>query len=240
MSSREHTLDDLVRATGFSKRQIRFYITKRLIPGAGESRGPHATYPEETLQRLLLIRDLKDRPVGPTGRTMTLDEIGHALDSLAAGSAPGESRLAGFEASTGPAELRFQRDAGRLPMLRGSARDYLRSLRESVIPHKEDVVEKSAEEPEPALLARLSLESSVAEPDHTEREFRDTLGRLQALLAELGADTRFTKPQGDAAPWLRVTTPEVEFHVRKPDDHVARARLGRMARLLARLLAREV
>ena len=84
MSTPEHTLDDLARATGFSKRQIRFYITKKLVPGAGDSRGPNATYGEETLRRLQLIGVLKDLKIEPTGRTMTLDEIGHSLDTLSA------------------------------------------------------------------------------------------------------------------------------------------------------------
>jgi DNA-binding transcriptional MerR regulator len=78
----ELTLDDLVRESGFSKRQIRFYITRRLIEGAGASRGPNAVYGEETLRRLQLIRQLKEQRIQPTGRAMTLDEIAHALDTL--------------------------------------------------------------------------------------------------------------------------------------------------------------
>ncbi len=67
----------------------------------------------------------------------------------------------------------------------------------------------------------------------------DLLTRLQATLAELGSDTRFTTTARDGEQWLRVTTPDVEFHVRKPDEHRARQRLLSMAQALGRLLARE-
>jgi DNA-binding transcriptional MerR regulator len=77
-----HTLDDLARATGFTKRQIRFYISKRLVPGAGDRRGPYTVYPAETLERLRAIKLLKDIRIEPTGRALTLDEIGHSLDTL--------------------------------------------------------------------------------------------------------------------------------------------------------------
>lgn len=73
-------LDDLVRATGFSKRQIRFYITKKLVPAA-ENRGPNAVYPQETLPRLLRIAELKRQRIGPARRRFSLEEIRHKLDS---------------------------------------------------------------------------------------------------------------------------------------------------------------
>ena len=236
MSDREYSLDDLVRETGFSKRQIRFYITKRLIPGAGDSRGPNATYAEQTLQRLLLIRDLKDRPVGPTGRTMTLDEIGHMLDSLAGGSVAGASAMMiggprpSFEAEESVVTRRFENDESI-----GSASEYLNRLRESDLGR----VTSSMDTDKPAFLAEISLCRASLESDEPRHDLSDLLGRLQALLAELGSDTRFTPTAGEAGQWLRVTTPDVEFHVRKPDDHVARVRLARLARELARLLERE-
>ncbi|MCP4572672.1 MAG: MerR family transcriptional regulator [bacterium] len=76
------TLDDLVRETGFTKRQIRFYISKRLVPGAGDKRGPYTVYQPETLERLQAIKLLKNIKIEPTRRAMTLDEIGHSLDTL--------------------------------------------------------------------------------------------------------------------------------------------------------------
>ncbi len=80
MDETTNTLDELVARTGFSKRQIRYYITRKLVPGAGTHRGPHAVYGAETLRRLLAIAALKDQPVGPTGRRMTLAEIRYELE----------------------------------------------------------------------------------------------------------------------------------------------------------------
>lgn len=80
--SRLHPLRDLVARTGFSPRQIRFYITERLVPGAGDDRGPNAAYPQETLDRLLLIARLKSIPMPPANRTMTLEEIRRTLDGM--------------------------------------------------------------------------------------------------------------------------------------------------------------
>jgi len=78
---RQLTLIDLQNATGFSSRQIRFYITEGLVSGAGE-RGPNATYSEDTLRRLQLIAQLKEMKVEPVGRSLTLAEIRNVLDTL--------------------------------------------------------------------------------------------------------------------------------------------------------------
>ena len=74
MTGKQYTLDELVDRTGFSKRQIRYYITEKLVPGAGDQRGPNAVYGEDTLRRLESIAVYKDMPVGPTHRAMTLAE----------------------------------------------------------------------------------------------------------------------------------------------------------------------
>ncbi len=42
--------------------------------------GPNAVYPLATLRRLLLIADLKQRRLPPTGRRLSLEEIRHELD----------------------------------------------------------------------------------------------------------------------------------------------------------------
>lgn len=261
MSPSEHTLVDLVQATGFSKRQIRFYITKQLVPGAGGSRGPNATYGEETLRRLRLIGLLKELRVEPTGRTMTLDEIGHALDTLSEG---------GIEALLGGrAELAIlDTDAPGRESL-GSAAEYLRDLRPSYRRHEPDQAPRTpsswdsfifnddaaadrfgdeghlgkTEDYSAEIERRLTLAKLMHEggehPDRAHDDLSDLLGRLQVLLAELALDSRFTAQATDHPQWLRVTTPDVEFHVRKPDDHPARTRLAAMAVALARLLERE-
>ncbi len=228
MSATEHTLDDLVRATGFSKRQIRFYITKKLVPGAGDSRGPNAVYGEETLQRLRMIGMLKELTIEPTGRTMTLDEIGHALDTLSVEGI--ESLLAGR------AELAILDTDARRPEPPGSAADYLSDMRWKLAAPEPDVLCSAASysmEPPMFSFRRGGESPSIHEP------LSDLLSRLQDLLAELALDSRFAAEATDHPQWLRITTPDLEFHVRKPDDHPARARLAAMAEALARLLERE-
>jgi DNA-binding transcriptional MerR regulator len=79
--SQQYSLDELVEKTGFSERQIRYYITLKLVAGAG-SKGPNAAYGEEALERLLLIRKLKEQVIQPTGRRLSLKEIGQALGAL--------------------------------------------------------------------------------------------------------------------------------------------------------------
>ncbi|MFN2371194.1 MAG: MerR family transcriptional regulator [Candidatus Krumholzibacteriia bacterium] len=235
MSPTEHTLDDLVQATGFSKRQIRFYITKQLVPGAGDSRGPNATYGEETLRRLRLIGVLKQKRIEPTGRAMTLDEIGHALDTLSPGGS--EALLAGRSE-----RAVLDTDASRRELL-GSAAEYLRDLRPAYR------LEEPGQAPQTPSFRHSSVTNCHAEalyricdhddPSDLTDELSDLLGHLQALLAELALDSRFLDQATDHPQWLRVTTPEVEIHVRKPDDHPARTRLAALALALARLLERE-
>ena len=219
MSTPEHTLDDLARVTGFSKRQIRFYITKKLVPGAGDSRGPNATYGEETLRRLRLIGVLKDLRIEPTGRTMTLDEIGHSLDTLSAD---------GIEALiSGRAELAI-RDT--------ETNEVLGSPRFEPMPSVAMIRQWRAFDIE--RLEDCSPGRMIEEETEPTTDIADLLHQLRDQLAELGSDTRFTQAGGHSQ-WRRIGTPEVEFHVRQPDTPADRARLQTMARALDRLLTRE-
>ncbi len=223
MSTPEHTLDDLAQATGFSKRQIRFYITKKLVPGAGDSRGPNATYGEETLRRLQLLGVLKDLKIEPTGRTMTLDEIGHALDTLSAD---------GIEALlSGRAELAIL-DTDSRANLAPAAASQLEPLAH-IVPIREW-------EAPPAMASAECIQPRmfVKEEEDGHPDLATLLLQLHDQLAELGSDTRFTGASGHPQ-WRRIGTPLVEFHVRQPDTPADRARLQAMARALGRLLTQE-
>jgi hypothetical protein len=129
-----------------------------------------------------------------------------------------------------------------------SAGDYLAKVRD-------DFVEDAKIEAAPAKMSRRPLgilresldaaqqvlfkrSSSRGGEDTPEDETRDLLCQVRDLLAELGSDTRFTGAGGPDH-WQRVTTPDVEFHVRQPDNTMARLRLARMAQALSRLLERE-
>jgi DNA-binding transcriptional MerR regulator len=68
------TIDDLAASVGIPIRTIRFYVSQGLLPGPG-ARGKLATYSDEHLLRLRLIRRLVDQRV-------PLAEIRERLESL--------------------------------------------------------------------------------------------------------------------------------------------------------------
>jgi len=59
---RRLTIEELAESVDVSVRTVRFYITEGLIPGPG-SRGKGATYGEEHLAKLALVRRLAERRV---------------------------------------------------------------------------------------------------------------------------------------------------------------------------------
>lgn len=59
---RRLTIEELAESVGIRVRTVRFYITEGLIPGPG-SRGKGATYGEEHVAKLALVRRLADRRV---------------------------------------------------------------------------------------------------------------------------------------------------------------------------------
>ncbi len=210
-----HSLDDLVRLTGFSKRQIRFYVTRKLVPGAGD-RGPNAVYGEETLRRLKMIAVLKQKRIAPTGRAMTLDEIGHALDTL-----PDY----GFDA--------LINGWGDLQVLDTDARPG-GALEEIAMPLMRTM---SVARPREALTSYWK--ATNLEGGDEEDDLISLLERLRTLAAGLVSDNQPHAKAPGAASWSRVDSPDLEIHVRQPDSPAARARLDRMVRQLDRLLDRE-
>lgn len=60
--ARDLTIEELAGLAGVSVRTIRFYITEGLLPGPG-ARGKQASYGEEHILRLRLIRRLADERV---------------------------------------------------------------------------------------------------------------------------------------------------------------------------------
>lgn len=69
---KRYTISELQSLTNINKRTIHFYSQKGLIPSP-DSRGGGATYPEEALRRLQLIKELQKR-------RFTLDEIKSILE----------------------------------------------------------------------------------------------------------------------------------------------------------------
>src|ERR1700749_2322863 len=62
MQKEELTIEELAERVGVPVRTVRFYITEGLVPGP-EGRGKAATYGEDQLLRLRLVRRLSDRRV---------------------------------------------------------------------------------------------------------------------------------------------------------------------------------
>ena len=221
MADKQYTLEQLEQRTGFSKRQIRYYITEKLVPGAGDQRGPYAMYGEETLQRLEMITVLKEQPMGPTGRAMTLAEIRHSLDNLPdlplSGSPVNES-------------LSLREPEMRLFGLGDRASDYLKKL-------SDEVPFSSVREEVPANMPMFNLSSSSGPVD--DNPLDDLLQSLHSLLTDLGSDTRFDSKISEGNSWRRITSPDVEIQVRTPDNLEAQKRLLQMALEMGRLLARE-
>ena len=73
MQEKRYTIRELQSLTNTNRRTIHFYSQKGLIPPP-DSRGGGATYPEDALTRLQIIKKLQER-------RLTLDEIKNALDS---------------------------------------------------------------------------------------------------------------------------------------------------------------
>ena len=226
MGDKQYTLDQLVLRSGFGKRQIRYYITQKLVPGAGEQRGPNAVYGQETLDRLQMIALLKEQPTGPTGRTMTLAEIRHELDKGEDQNISPEVLMCCapiqriMDCSDPLAEI--DQDDQVPPESQSSAIEYLQ--------------QNTARED-----STLYSKSRPATPEpEIDSELTDLLQSLQTLLTELGSDTQLPPKVSAGETWRRVhNTPDIEIQVRTPDTMEARRRLYRMAAQLGHLLARE-
>lgn len=74
MDESELTLETLANISGLPIRTLRFYIQKGLLPGP-DSRGKNASYSESHIERLALIKDLKDK-------FLPLQEIKALLDGM--------------------------------------------------------------------------------------------------------------------------------------------------------------
>jgi DNA-binding transcriptional MerR regulator len=74
MKTEELTIEDLAKQSGLSLRTLRYYIQEGLLPGP-DSLGKYARYSQEHLDRLEIIRRLKNL-------RLPLSEIRHLLDNM--------------------------------------------------------------------------------------------------------------------------------------------------------------
>lgn len=213
-------LDDLVRATGLTKRQIRYYITRGLVPGSGTSKGPYAAYPPETLERLLRIVDLKARPVGPTARRLTLEEIKYELGPIGAQpAAAGQMQE--------PPTLHSRRTRISHEPVPENIREDL-SFLEAQIPNLSDA--PTPDDDGPQIMAFIQA------PNLGRQLVHNLLDQLQAIVHDDEASTKDTQsltriPATDYIP--------IEINIPHPTDTATRDRLRFIAVSLHRLLAQE-
>ena len=208
---RRYTMQDLVEQTGFNPRTIRLYISKGLVPRAGmNQRGPKATYGYETLWKLQKIAELKDQPYGPSNRTRTLEEIRHEV------------------------QLRWLREGSGVELMQESPAILCEALECSPPPMIRD---RHQERRIDFLRRRTNTRKNqpeIAFPGQ-ESDFAESLLELKKLLLELaGSTSGANRDAGES--WRRIGTPDIEFHVRVPEDDRARARLLRIAEILEDLM----
>jgi len=203
-----YSLDDLADLTGFKTRQIRYYITRKLVPGADE-RGPNARYSEESLRRLKLIAHLKTLEIQPTGRTPSLEEMRHMMDSL------------------GPDDAdQLILDGAELRVIDTDARSITKMSCDSMFVTREP----SCELYEPDYILPPS------DPGQSLGPLADPLRQLRDLLRDV---TSTPNPPSDAGEsWRRIRTPDIEIHVRAPSDAARRRRLEEALHALESLLDR--
>lgn len=91
-----YTMADLERETGLSARNIRYYITEKMLPAA-KGRGVGATYSDEHLLRLQAINALKEKGT-------SLKQIKQKLDALSKADIS-----AMLQVETAPPEDRWRR-----------------------------------------------------------------------------------------------------------------------------------
>lgn len=203
----KYRMSDLVDRTGFSERQIRFYLAQKLAPGA-ESRGAAAVYGQATLDRLLLIRHLKDIRVKPANRALTLDEMRQTMDAL---GHEGAMRL-----TSDMAQLQIIDTDDLLPQKLDDAMPMV--CRQGVL--NDSVWDNRSEYPAPP-------------PDLG--ELGPLLHRLLDTLEELTASLPI-RERSETKAWRRLALADLEIQVREPADLDESASLGRHAAALRALL----
>lgn len=239
MQEIEFTLDELVGLSPFSKRQIRYYITMGLVPGAGENRGPYAVYPREALVRLQRIAELKRRRVPPTGRRLTLKEIQHELDRVReipeasflreSAPEPDASRKAPTEKVRGP--LRSATSEGAMQLKR-AFEEGLAGISDSG--SAEAPVGEPVRGPAPGLVPGLFPEPA---PD----PMRDLLHQLADQLLRLGQAPAID-PRDGTGRWVRIDATDevpIEINIQHPTHYTVHERLEELAESLLTLLERK-
>ena len=202
----ELSLNDLAAASGIEPRTIRSWVAQGLLPGP-LNRGPAATYPADTLERILAIRAMRDLNGMPLSaiRQELLVATSEQLRAYAGKAAPLPPPARHARAPAEPTS------PNSVP---NSALDYLRELR-------------AGTGAAAAFRAAPAAPGAPAAPRGFEG-LEQTLAQGRA-----GVPTRRTR----AEEWLHLPiTPDVEMIVRGRLNADQRARLERCADLIRDIL----
>jgi DNA-binding transcriptional MerR regulator len=210
------SLAQLAERAGIEARTIRSWIAQGLIAGPS-TRGRGASYPPETLTRLLAIKALRDRYGMPLARIRQELMLASA-DAIRGWAREGEGLPPDAATPAPPA---------------GSALDYLRALRASGLGEKG----KPASPPVAASMGKPPfgkapfMASEAPIPDAP-------MDGVDVLLRRLGGELAAMVPRkakGDV--WLRIAvTPDFELAVRGDLSPDQIARLERVADLMRHIL----
>lgn len=237
----KHRMQDLVDRTGFTERQIRFYIAKGLAAGA-ERKGPDATYTQATLDRLLLIRHLKGIELHPTGRRLTLEEMRNTIDALGEEGAwqvrSGSSRLQILDTDAllpprSEAQSRCIDDAA--DERRAAVRWGKLLARREEAPSKAGICASRAPHVWEDQL-RFQSDATARPTLEDLGEIGGLLGRLLTTLEQMAASVA-VKEGSEASAWRRLSVEGLEIQVREPANVEESGRLGRHAAALRTLMS---
>lgn len=204
------TLQDLADETGVEPRTIRSYVEKGLLPGP-DSLGRAARYPRDTLDRLQVLKLLRD-----ANRSLTLDQIRLLLQSL------GQSQIHAIATGRQQIGAVIDTEAGSSTPSSGGALEYLRLL-------------KASPRPQSPPSAQPWAADASASPDEHSLPALEQAARALADLAGLNTSSRPTR--GEA--WYRISvTPDIELAIRGEFAAEQLAQLHRIADALRLLFTK--
>ena len=138
MTNTELTLDDLAAKSQMPIRTLRFYIQEGLLPGP-DTRGKFASYSRQHLERIEMIKRLKDK-------YLPLQQIKQLLDNM---SEDDIHRTLHYQDQLDPGLEQYRANtiqSDRSPKGNSSALDYIRSL------EQDHGLVQSVNEPKPTVL----------------------------------------------------------------------------------------
>ena len=260
-SQRTYTLDEIERETAFDKRTIAYYVQEELLPKVGR-RGPRTRYPQAYLDRLLFIRDVRDRQDRGEMGNVTLGDIKQFFDEtprariadIVAGREPFDIEIDGAEPSFTKVSMASpRRRAEALKSMRGPRPDDRKLLAFPSEPASVDGSDFLASAPSDGDDGTLLLDLDSGPPTLELREAEaasasysvgqqprpadlETLSRLLTSLAEAAGSAAGSR-RGSSEHWTRARiTPGMSISVRDLDGGDSPL-LDRLALELRRLIS---